>query len=179
MFGQREAYEINDSFNKRQKPRRPNASYAELITLAIERSNGGMLTLKEIYKCISDCFPYYELGKGGWQNSIRHNLSLNKSFYRVPKGSKCPGKGSYWKVNSDRDFDVAKRRKQSPTGLEIDSVKSLSDLLSGNKLLSDNLGVNEIPQKQTIFNGNLMDNDDVIFENHLDKDKFDHFFSFK
>ncbi|KAG2218190.1 hypothetical protein INT45_006825 [Circinella minor] len=79
---------------------KPPYTYATLIAHAILSSKDGRLTLSDIYKWISENYPHYVLGQHhGWQNSIRHNLSLNKKRFlkldRRPTQAN-PGKGCYW-----------------------------------------------------------------------------------
>ena len=99
---------------------RPPYSYVALIAMAIASAPDGRMTLADIYRYISERFPYFRLsvdpasrddGGGGddvrrWQNSIRHNLSLNDCFVRVERSSdvdkktdRTAGKGGYWTLH--------------------------------------------------------------------------------
>lgn len=80
------------------KTKPSSVSYAGLIGQAILSSSDGRLSLAEIYHWISSVYPYYERGDRGWQNSIRHNLSLNKSFVKLERESTIPGKGGWWAI---------------------------------------------------------------------------------
>ena len=95
---------VKDDGNK------PPYSYATLIGMAILRAPGRRLTLSQIYRWISDTFIYYRNLDSGWQNSIRHNLSLNKAFVKQERPKDDPGKGNYWTVEVGQEYQFLKQK---------------------------------------------------------------------
>ncbi|XP_068269556.1 forkhead box protein J1-like [Nyctibius grandis] len=96
---------------------KPPYSYASLISMAMEASNEPKITLSAIYKWITDNFCYFRHADPTWQNSIRHSLSLNKCFIRVPREKGEPGKGGFWKLDpqyADRLKNSGLKKRRTP-----------------------------------------------------------------
>ncbi|XP_061564151.1 forkhead box protein K2 isoform X2 [Cololabis saira] len=98
---------------------KPPYSYAQLIVQAITMAPDKQLTLNGIYTHITKNYPYYRTADKGWQNSIRHNLSLNRYFIKVPRSQEEPGKGSFWKIDSASEGKLVDQafRKRRPRGV--------------------------------------------------------------
>ncbi|XP_022236121.1 forkhead box protein K1-like [Limulus polyphemus] len=95
---------------------KPPYSYAQLIVQAISSASDKQLTLSGIYSYITKNYPYYRTADKGWQNSIRHNLSLNRYFVKVPRSQEEPGKGSFWRIDPQSESKLVeqafRRRRQ-------------------------------------------------------------------
>ncbi|XP_037282301.2 uncharacterized protein LOC119175458 [Rhipicephalus microplus] len=82
-----------------RRQEKPPYSYIALIFMAIESSPAKRMTLNEIYNFLQERFPFFRGPYQGWKNSVRHNLSLNECFIKLPKGLGRPGKGHYWTID--------------------------------------------------------------------------------
>uniref|UniRef100_H2Y9G3 Fork-head domain-containing protein n=1 Tax=Ciona savignyi TaxID=51511 RepID=H2Y9G3_CIOSA len=87
---------------ERAQYKRPPHTYPALIASAILDSPGHLITLRGIYDYIMNHFPYYKYchDKSAWQNSIRHNLSLNQCFVKVPRYENA-AKSNYWTMTRE------------------------------------------------------------------------------
>lgn len=95
---QMESTESVDYSQESAQDLKPPHSYAQLIGMAILSTPEQQMTLSNIYKWIMANYAFYRCNTGGWQNSIRHNLSLNKAFTKIARRTDEPGKGMKWMI---------------------------------------------------------------------------------
>ncbi|KAF7344996.1 Fork-head domain-containing protein [Mycena venus] len=109
---------------------KPFASLPTLIKLAIHGSAHRRLTLQGICDALISRFTWFHAHRqdDAWKNSVRHNLSLNKVFRKIPRDVTQMGKGCFWELDLSRGEGhkrPRKRRKyQKSAGSENDELES-------------------------------------------------------
>lgn len=136
---------------------KPPYSYATLIGISILSHPSKKLTLSQIYSWISSTFNYYKREDLGWQNSIRHNLSLNKAFLKGEKSK--DGKGHYWLINDG--FEDIFLKKNFVNLLNITKENEKSNKFQCEPILPSS------PVKQSDENDNDEEHEDSDIEGDL------------
>lgn len=85
---------------------KPNKNYGVLIDEALTAAGPDGLTLKQIYKRISQRYPwfYFHTETKGWESSVRHNLIGNEAF-------KKDETTNLWSRVPGVELDAGKKRK--------------------------------------------------------------------
>lgn len=130
---------------------KPTASYATMIYNAITSHEKKKMTLAQIYSWICIYHPFYRYVQNGWQNSIRHNLSLNKAFMKVSRTDDEPGKGSFWAVDPESEmlFEGGVYKKKPPRSTPLVSLSRGSPVVmkDGKLALNPNYFIGSIQGK--------------------------------
>ncbi|CAH0719627.1 unnamed protein product, partial [Brenthis ino] len=139
---QKDFMENKEEYQKNSE-KKPPYSYSTLICMAM-RYNNDKVTLSAIYSWIRENFKYYRNADPTWQNSIRHNLSLNKVFVKVARSKQEPGKGGFWKLDLAH-LEGTKRISNRPH-----KKKKINETKIDQKISEEKIAIANIPQLPSI-----------------------------
>ena len=92
---------------------KPPFSYVAMIAMSIQESKDGKLKLCHIYDFIKTKFAYYKnLKSKGWQNSIRHNLSLKGSGFERTHYSYEGQRSCLWRMKDGFSGEFTRKAYQ-------------------------------------------------------------------
>lgn len=99
-------------FSSLQRVDKFQKSYKKIISEAIRASAERKLSLSEIYRYFEINYGFLREASVTWKNSIRHNLSINEMFQRVPRNNDFSHKGMLWTVVDDDLCDASPARRK-------------------------------------------------------------------
>jgi len=129
-------YDINTISSPHRKNR---PTYASLIGQAIMSSPNHKAQLSTICDWIVDHYPTFDRSDQRWQNSIRHNLSLQKCFVKLPHSpdsSSTHSKSCFWTIHEDFLESFINGEFVRHRHRRINKTKDLSNL-SPNNFMGD------------------------------------------
>ena len=80
---------------------KPPFTLIAITEMALKTAESQQMTLKEIYQWIKNEFPFYRQNEKKWQNSLRHCLSFNDCFVKIPRPGASSRKNCYWSLHPD------------------------------------------------------------------------------
>uniref|UniRef100_A0AC34QTI0 Fork-head domain-containing protein n=1 Tax=Panagrolaimus sp. JU765 TaxID=591449 RepID=A0AC34QTI0_9BILA len=93
--------EKNIKVNYRDLTIRPPFSYSQIIVHAFIYYGYRKLSLSDIYAYFIQEYGYFRQQAKSWKNSVRHLLSLDKRFIKVPREKNERGKGAFWLLDQN------------------------------------------------------------------------------
>ena len=99
---------------------RPKMPYRRLIIQALISSPTRSLSLRDIYTWIESTYPYFLYDqRKSWKNAVRHNLSIQRAFKKIPKEPKSEEKSCLWELTNETGTNrrVPARRASEPITL--------------------------------------------------------------
>ena len=116
-----------------------------LIVMAIQASPTKRCTLNQIYQFLQQKFCYFKDESKNWKNSIRHTLSFNKCFIKIPKRpDECLKTPHYWTTDytiESMTQEGSLRRRPNGCGVKYKAQKKPFGMLNnkGDQLAHQNV----------------------------------------